>query len=123
MRGRLNREFTVIKQKHRAGQLRRHNSLQILDFRYWTPDSLSAELGFRITIISEIPDSLSWVSDCKAQDSEFQTKNFPGFQIPQAKVSRILEFGLPYWGDQLLVDNLYTAALAGMSKFQGENFA
>ena len=60
-------------------------------------DSLSVELGFRITIIIEIPDSLSWIPDFKAQDSGFQS---PGFQIPRAKVSRILN-------DQLLVDNLY----------------
>ena len=62
-----------------------------MDFRYWTPDSLSAELEFRIPIIGEIPDSLSWTPDSKAQDSGFQKKTFSGFKIPQAKVPLILE--------------------------------
>ena len=44
--------------------------------------------------ISEIPDSLSWIPDSKAQDSGFLKKKFPGFQILQAKVSRILEITL-----------------------------
>ena len=45
-------------------------------------------------LISEIPDSLSWIPDSKAQDSGFQKKTFSGFQIPQAKVARILEITL-----------------------------
>ena len=57
----------------------------------WIPDSLSVELGFRVPVIlSGIPDSLSCMSDSKAQDyafhkqkfpdSEFHTQKFPGFQ-------------------------------------------
>ena len=64
MRGGFNREFTVIKQKHRAGQSAAKtvfdSGLQVLD-----SGSLSEELGFWITIISEIPDSLSWIPDSK----------------------------------------------------------
>ena len=89
LRGELNREFTVIKQKPRAGQFRHHNS-QILDFRYCTPDSLSAENGFRITIIIDIKDSLSWTLDSIGKrflDFRFHKQKFPGF------------WKLPYWGD------------------------
>ena len=62
-------------------------------------------------LISEIPDSLSWIPDSK------------GFRIPKEKVSWIpgstsKKFPglqkLPTWGIQLLVDYLYTAAMASM---------
>ena len=46
--------------------------------RYWIPDSLSVDLGFRILIVSGIPDS-------KAQDSGFQKQKFPGFSIQLQK--------------------------------------
>ena len=62
----------------------------ILDSTPWIPDSLSVELGFRIAIFSGIPDSLSCIPDCKAQNSRFHKTNFqdsgfhkqkcPGFQ-------------------------------------------
>ena len=45
---------------------------RIPDSRYWIVDSLSVELGFRIQIVSGIPDSLSCILDFKAQDSRFQ---------------------------------------------------
>ena len=40
----------------------------IPDSRNWIPHSFSVELGFRIPIVSGIPDS-------KAQDSRFHNKN------------------------------------------------
>ena len=56
----------------------------------WIQDSLFVELGFRIAIVSWIPDSLSCFADSKAQDSGLHKQNFPRFQIPQAKISGIL---------------------------------
>ena len=62
---------------------------------FWIPHRgfrilLSVELGFRIAIFSGIPDSLSCIPDCKAQNSRFHKTNFqdsgfhkqkcPGFQ-------------------------------------------
>ena len=62
----------------------------IPDSRYWIPYSLSVELGFRIPMVSGIPDSLSCFLDSKVQDSGFQNQNWiPGFRFPQAKPSRI----------------------------------
>ena len=40
----------------------------------WIPDSLSLELGFRIPIVSGIPDSLSCTPDSKAQKTWFHSK-------------------------------------------------
>ena len=48
--------------------------------RYWIPDSLSVELGFRIPIVSGIPDSISCIPDSTAQDSKFHLQKFPRFQ-------------------------------------------
>jgi len=58
---------------------------------------LSVELGFWIPIVSGIPDSFSCILDSKPQDCGFHNQNFPGFQIPQAKISQILESLI--WGD------------------------
>ena len=52
---------------------------------HWILDSLSAKSGFRIPIISEIPDSLSCLPDSKAQDSGCHKQKFPavsGIRIP-----------------------------------------
>ena len=43
-------------------------------------------------------ETLSRILDSKAQDSEFNDKNFPGFRIRQAKISQIPESGFPYIG-------------------------
>ena len=40
---------------------------------------MSAELGFQFPIVSGIPDSLSCISDSKAQDSGFHKQLFSGF--------------------------------------------
>ena len=44
-------------------------------FQLLDPGSSSVELGFRIAIISGIPDYLSCVPDSKAQDSGFDKQN------------------------------------------------
>ena len=44
----------------------------IPDSRYWILDPLSVELGFRITIVIRILESLSWIPDSKPQDSVFR---------------------------------------------------
>ena len=49
----------------------------ILDSRYWIPDSLSVELGYRIPIVCGILDSFSCIPDSTG----------PGPQIPPAKIS------------------------------------
>ena len=41
----------------------------IPDSWYWVSDFLIAESGFRIPIVSGIPESLSCIPDSKAQDS------------------------------------------------------
>ena len=72
------------------------------------------ELGFWITIVSGIPDSSSCIPDLKAQDSEFHKQKVPGFRIPQAKNSRILESRFPYMGyerGEELARKLYSAVL------------
>ena len=54
--------------------------------RYW----ISVELGFWIPIVSGILDSLSCISDSKAQDSGFHISKFPEFWIPDSwKVGRL----------------------------------
>ena len=62
--------------------------------------SLSVELGFWIPILSGIPDSLSCIPNSKANDSRFNKHNFPGFRIPQAKMSNswIPKSGFPFMG-------------------------
>ncbi|CAH3168734.1 unnamed protein product, partial [Porites evermanni] len=57
---------------------------------------LTVELGFLIPIVSGIPDSLSCIPDSKAKDSWFYKQNFPGFEIPRAKISQIPESGVRY---------------------------
>ena len=39
-------------------------------------------LGFRISIVNRIPESLSWIVDSKARDSGFHYQKFPGFRNP-----------------------------------------
>ena len=56
------------------------------------------ELGFRIRIVSGIPDSYICIPDSKAQDSGFHKQKFPRFRIPNAKISRIPESGFLYMG-------------------------
>ena len=44
----------------------------------WIADSLSVGLGLWIPIVSEIPESLSWVPSSKAQDSGFYKQKISG---------------------------------------------
>ena len=60
--------------------------------------SFSVELGFRIRIVSGIPDSYTCIPDSKAQDSGFHKQKSPRFRIPNAKISRIPESGFLYMG-------------------------
>ena len=60
------------------------SGFQSLDAR-----SFSVELGFRIRIVSGIPDSYTCIPDSKAQDSGFHKQKFARFRIPNAKFSRI----------------------------------
>ena len=43
--------------------------------------SVSVELGFRIRIVSGIPDSYTCIPDSKAQDSGFHKQKFPRFRV------------------------------------------
>ena len=53
--------------------------------------------GFRIPIVSGIPDSWTCILDSKALDSTFYKFKFPGFRIAQAKISRDPESWLPLY--------------------------
>ena len=49
---------------------------------------MSVDLGFRIPIVSAIPDSLHWIPDSQAQDSRFQKQKFIWFRNPDYPTSR-----------------------------------
>ena len=55
------------------------SGFQLLDSR-----SFPVELGFRIPIVSGIPDSYSCIPDSKPQDSGFHWQKFPGFRNPDS---------------------------------------
>ena len=57
------------------------------------------KLGFRIPIVSGIPDSYSCFSDSKAQDSGFHEEKFPRFRIPRRKIPRFRNPDSLTWGD------------------------
>ena len=64
------------------------------------PDSLLVELGFRIPVISGIPDSLRFITDSKAHDSRFHKSNFP-------------HSGFPYMGQTLGIGALFSGGSRG----------
>ena len=68
-----------------------------LHFVYSGFQSLSVELGFRISMFRGIPYSLSRIPDSKAQDSGPNRQKSFGFWIPQAKISWILESDSLIW--------------------------
>ena len=73
-------------------------TLWILDSRYWISDSLPVELGFRISIVSGIPDFLSWIRDSQVQDFQFYKNKFYGWiWIPQAKFPRFRKSNYLTW--------------------------
>ena len=64
---------------------------QIPDTGFWILDSLLVELGFRIPIVSGIPDSLSLIQNSTKdstskhfRDSGFRREHFPGFRNPNS---------------------------------------
>ena len=82
-------------------------SKTVLDCRFQATDSwlqgldsrfLSVELGFRIPIVTRIPNSLSCFQILqKARIPDLQ-ESISGFQVPQAKISGTPEFGFLYVG-------------------------
>ena len=81
--------------------LRNTRQSWILDPIPWIVDSgcwIFSERGFWIPCLSGILEYLSSILDSKALDSGYHEQNFPGFWIPQARISQILESGYPYMG-------------------------
>ena len=64
--------------------------------------SFSVELGFRIGIVSGIPDFYTCIPDSKAHDSGFHKQKLPRFRIPNAKISQIPESGFLYMGREMV---------------------
>ena len=72
----------------------RLHAVDSADSRYWIPVFVSG--FFWILISSGIVDTLSCIQESTSQDSGLDNKIFPGFWIPQAKISRIVESGFLY---------------------------
>ena len=68
-------------------------NLEVLDFARGknrgktspTREEPKEELGFRIPIVSGIPDSLSWILDSKVQDSGFHKNKFKEIRFQKEK--------------------------------------
>ena len=74
------------------------HGFRIPDSRYWNPDSLSVELGFRIPIVSGIPDSSSCIPDSQAQDSGFHSKFFHDSEFHKKKFRGLRGIQIPlHW--------------------------
>ena len=56
-----------------------------------------------------IPDSLSCIPFSKTQDFQFHKQHFPGFWIPQAKLSWIPESRFPKMGDINLLSVFFSS--------------
>ena len=67
------------------------------------------ELGFRIPVISGIPDSLSFITDSKAHDSRFHKSNFPHSRFP-------------YMGQTLGIGALFSGGSRGGARGGGALF-
>ena len=78
----------------------------VLDPGFYAVDSEFhvLELGFRISIVHRIPDSLSWVAVSKARDSGFHYQKFPGFWNPG---------DLPYMGQMIYYQNRIMSCRTG----------
>ena len=86
------------------------SGFQLLDSR-----SFPVELGFRIPIVSGIPDSYSCIPDFKPQDSGFHWQKFPGFRNPDSltciKGSKTVwdsGFRIPVTGFQIFFSGTWT---------------
>ena len=55
----------------------------------WIPDSLSAEIGFRTTIASGIPDGLSWIPVSITHDFGSQKQKFARFRRIRITLNRV----------------------------------
>ena len=55
----------------------------------WIPDSLSAEIGFRTTIASGIPDGLSWIPVSITQDFGSHKQKFARFRRIRITLNRV----------------------------------
>lgn len=83
------------------------NQPYILDSTPWIPDSLSVDLG------SWIPNSMSCISNSKAQDSSnFPSKTFPGFGFHKQSVSRFRNPDSFAWGEKEPESRLTCESLA-----------
>ena len=76
------------------------SSPYILDSRYGILYSLSVELGFRISIVDGILDSLSCIPDSNAQDSGFHKSNFPDSRFHKQKFPGFPNLDLLTWGER-----------------------
>ena len=73
-------------------------SKTFLNSGFHVTDSLSVELGFRIPIVSGIPDSLSCIPDSKAQDSGFHSKFFRDSEFHKKKFRGLRGIQIPlHW--------------------------
>ena len=103
-RGGLDREFTVIKQKHRAGQFHHQNSLRfwILGTGLRVPCQRNLDFGFQSLARFQIP----WggIRIPKPRILDPKRKRFLDFRFHKPKFPWFWK--LPNWADQLLVDNL-----------------
>ena len=73
-----------MKRTHRSPHVRESGKIFDSGFQSLGSRFLSLELGFRILIVTGIPDSLSCIPDSKAQGSRFQKQKFLWFRNPNS---------------------------------------
>ena len=64
-----------------------------------TREEPTDELGFRIPIVSGIPDSLSWILDSKVQDSGFHKKKFKEITFRKEQFPEVQNRDYLPWGE------------------------
>ena len=103
----------VAPRKGIQGSLGLDSTQWIPDSRYWIPDSLSVELGFRIPIVSGIPDSFSCIPDSTAQDSKVHQQKFPRFQNSDSlswgdyEIEKLQRLKLLRWSFESQIENCF----------------
>ena len=81
----------------------KYHALKGFDHKIWL------KLGFRISIISGIPDFLSWIADSQVLDFQFYKNKFYGWiWIPQAKFPRLRKSDYLTWSDVYLKCLVFT---------------